>query len=186
LKEAEVEDDSGIVWQDEMRVGLIGQVRRVWAPKGEKIRQAVEVIYEWVYLNLAVNGVKGMLYWDWKPNMKQESAIEFVELLKKENVDGIVWDGAPGHRAQSVKAVGVPLIQQPAYSPELNPAERVFQEIRKEVEGRVYGQLDKKQAAVERVLEQFTADPEKLTSLTGWDWIRHTIENYPSENTVLH
>lgn len=181
-----MEDASGIVWQDEMRVGLIGQVRRVWAPKGEKIRQAVEVIYEWVYLNLAVNGVEGILYWDWKPNMKQESVTEFVGLLREEDVKGIVWDGAPGHRAKSVKELGIPLIQQPAYSPELNPAERVFQEIRKEVEGKVYGKLEKKQAAVERELAQLAADPEKLRSLTGWDWIRDAIKGYSLENTVFY
>jgi hypothetical protein len=186
LTEAGVEDACGIVWQDEMRVGLIGQVRRVWAPKGEKIRQAVEVKHEWVYLNLAVNGVEGVLCWDWKPNMKQESAIEFVELLKGEDASGIVWDGAPGHRAKSVQALGIPLIQQPAYSPELNPAERVFQEIRKEVEGKVYGKLENKQAAVERALAQLAADPEKLRSLTGWDWIRHTIESHSLEHTAFH
>ena len=33
-----------------MRVGLIGQVRRVWAPRGVKVEQAVECKYEWEYL----------------------------------------------------------------------------------------------------------------------------------------
>jgi hypothetical protein len=36
------------------------------------------------------------------------------------------------------------------------------------------------------VLEQLTADPEKLRSLTGWDWIRHTFENYSLENTAFY
>lgn len=162
-----------------MRVGLIGQVRRVWVPEGEEIRQAVEVTYEWAYLNLAVNGLEGKMYWEWKPNMKQESTVEFVESLKAEGVTGIVWDGASSHRANSVKAVGVPLVRQPAYSPELNPAERVFEEIRREVEGEVYGELEKKQEAVERVLERLAADPKKVESLTGWDWIRKNIEHFP-------
>ena len=30
-----------------MRPGLIGQVRRRWAPRGVKIRQLVEFTYEW-------------------------------------------------------------------------------------------------------------------------------------------
>jgi len=33
-------------WGDEMRVGLIGQVRRVWAPIGFKVVQVVEYKYE--------------------------------------------------------------------------------------------------------------------------------------------
>ncbi|MEA3345556.1 MAG: transposase [Chloroflexota bacterium] len=184
MEEAGVEDTSGVVWQDEMRVGLIGQVRRVWVPKGEKIRQAVEVTYEWTYLNLAVDGVEGKIYWEWKPDMKQGSTVEFVESLEEEGVTGIVWDRAPCHRAKSVEAVGVPLVEQPAYSPELNPAERVFEEIRGEVKGEVYGELEKKEEAVERVLERLAADPEKIESLTGWDWIRENIEHFPLEQVA--
>jgi len=30
-----------------MRVGLIGQVRQVWVPRGVKVRQPVELKYEW-------------------------------------------------------------------------------------------------------------------------------------------
>ena len=46
---------------DEMRLGLIGQVRRRWAPRGVKIRQPVEFTYKWAYLNLAVNPMEGSL-----------------------------------------------------------------------------------------------------------------------------
>jgi transposase len=34
----------------------------------------------------------------------------------------------------------------PPYSPELNPAERVFEEVRRWTEGKVYGSLEAKQA----------------------------------------
>ena len=33
---------------------------------------------------------------------------------------------------------------KPAYSPELNPAEPVFEEVRRWVEGRVYGSVEEK------------------------------------------
>ncbi len=45
----------GIAWADEMRVGLIGQVRRVWAPRGVKVVQPLEYTYQWQYLALTVN-----------------------------------------------------------------------------------------------------------------------------------
>jgi hypothetical protein len=41
-----------VAWSDEMRLGLHGQVRRRWAPRGIKLRQRVEVRYEWRYLTL--------------------------------------------------------------------------------------------------------------------------------------
>ena len=36
------------------------------------------------------------------------------------------------------------MVAQPAYSPELNPAERVFEEVRRWVEGRVYESIEEK------------------------------------------
>ena len=41
----------------------------------------------------------------------------------------LVWDGARGHRGEKVRNVGLATIIQPAYSPELNPVERLFEEV---------------------------------------------------------
>ena len=46
-------------------------------------------------------------------------------------VEALVWDGARGHRSRLVETVGLRTVTQPAYSPELNPAERVFEEVRR-------------------------------------------------------
>jgi transposase len=88
-----------------------------------------------------------------------------------------VWDRAPSRRAKVVKAVGLPLIEQPPAAPELNPAERVFEELRPEVEGRVFGTIDKKMAAVERALRGLAASPERVQRLTGWSWIRVSLDH---------
>ena len=41
-------------------------------------------------------------------------------------------DGAGSHRSDWVRSVSeVTTVVQPAYSPELNPAERVFEEVRR-------------------------------------------------------
>ena len=160
-----------------MRVGLIGQVRRVWAPRGVKVRQKVEFKYEWEYLNLAVNGLEGTLYWEWTPNMKSEEIAKVVVHWQAKGIEIMVWDRAPGHRGKEVKKVGVKLIEQPPYSPELNPSERVFEELRRKVEGKVYGDIETKKAAIERELQQLAADPEKVKSLTGWTWIRQSVDS---------
>ena len=44
---------------------------------------------------------------------------------------GVVWDPAAFHKAKVVGEVGLRRIYQPPYSPELNPAERVFEEVRR-------------------------------------------------------
>ena len=36
-----------VVFLDEMRLGLHGQVRRVWAPVGEKVEPVIQIVYRW-------------------------------------------------------------------------------------------------------------------------------------------
>ena len=49
-----------------------------------------------------------------------------------------------------MEQVGLPTVVQRAYSPEPNPAERVFEETRRWVEGRIYGSIEEKMEAVKR------------------------------------
>lgn len=185
LEEVGCSGVAGLYWGDEMRVGLIGQVRRVWAPRGTKVQQVVEYKREWAYLNLAVNGLTGELRWDWTMNMKGESIAPVVTQWADEDVDTVVWDRARGHRGAAYQDVTVKLIEQPPYSPELNPAERVFEYLRSKIEGRVYGAIATKKQAVEAELENLSATPEKVISLAGWDWIRHSVSGLWDMNTAL-
>jgi len=73
----------------------------------------------------------------------------------------------------------VPLIRLPTAAPELNPAERVIEELRRAVEGRLYGALERKVAAVERALRALAADPTRVRSLTGWAWLRTALATLP-------
>lgn len=75
---------------------------------------------------------------------------------------------------------GLPLVGLPPYSPELNPAERVFEELRRATEGKVYATLDEKVAAVEERLRGLEADPERVRSLANWDWIKAAANHLPA------
>jgi DDE superfamily endonuclease len=185
LIEAGVRLGQGVWWSDEMRLGLLGQVRRVWGIRGVKIRQKVELKYEWRYLSLAVKVIQGRLLWQWTPNMKKETVRAVVEAWQGTGVEALVWDRAPGHGAKIVASVGLPLVNQPPASPELNPAERVFEELRREVEGEVYGIIEKKMVAVERELADMAASPERVQRLTDWSWIRDALSQLPQEFTAL-
>ena len=68
---------------------------------------------------------------------------------------------------------------------ELNPAERVFEYLRDAIEGKVYGTIAAKKAAVEAALETLAADPEKVKRLTGWQWIRESVEAFADSNMAL-
>jgi hypothetical protein len=166
---------TGLVWADEMRLGLRGVVRRVWAPRGVKVRQAQVLTYVWRYLALAVNGLTGTVRWTWTTSMKKEAIATVVAEWQQAGLSAVVWDGAASHRAKVVRAVGVPLITQPPAAPELNPAERVFEELRRAIEGRSYPNLEAKMAVVERELSALAADAARLRRLTGWYWIAETL-----------
>ena len=61
----------------------------------------------------------------------------------------------------------------------LNPAERVFEAVRRWVEGRRYERIEAKQAAVEAVPRRLE-DEEKVSSLVGWPYIRQALNALPS------
>ena len=73
---------------------------------------------------------------------------------------------------------------QPQYSPELNPAERVFEEIRRWGEGRVYGSMEEKVEAVNSYLSRLESDPDRVRSLAGWDWIEEAVQGLPSRHAA--
>jgi len=79
-----------------------------------------------------------------------------------------------------VRALGLPLIGLPPYSPELNPAERVFEEVRRWIEGIVYRSIDDKVKAVEAFLTEFESDPNRVRGLAGWEWIDEAVEHLPT------
>ena len=171
---------SRIGFADELRLGLRGTSQRVWGRRGVKVRQRLQLQYEWWYLFAAVDGQAGTISWTWVDSMKAVDLVPLMEALQANApLDALVWDGASSHRDDAVRAVGVPLVGLPPYSPELNPAERLFEEVRRHVEGHVYATLADKVAAVEAFLEELDADPARVRSLCGWDWINAAITTLP-------
>lgn len=54
-----MQQTSRVYWEDEMLIGLMGQVRRRWTPRGMKLRQRVTFGQVWRYLALAVDVLRG-------------------------------------------------------------------------------------------------------------------------------
>ncbi len=168
------------VLADELRLGLHGQVRRVLAPRGVKVVQRVQIEYRWRYLLLGVEPRTGTLRWHWLERFRQE---HLKPVLQTWEVDAIIWDGAGAHRGKQLRELPVERIFLPPYSPELNPAERILEEIRRRVEGQVYDSLEAKQADVDAYLQELAADPERVKRLCGWQWILAAFSQLPAEAT---
>ena len=161
-------------------MGLRGTTRRVRGRRGVKVRQPLQLKYEWRYLFAAVDGQAGRVWRNRVPSTKADAPWPTIAGIQERDVlDGLAWDDAPSHRDDEIADLDLALVGLPPYSPELNPAERLFEELRRHVEGRVYPTLDAKVAAVQAVLEALDADPPRVRRLCGWDWINAAIASLP-------
>jgi hypothetical protein len=143
---------AAVLHADELRLGLRGQVRRVLAPRGVKPVQRLQIEYRWAWLERYRQG-------------------PVRDALAGWGAAAVVWDGAGPHRGKELRALPTARVGLPPYSPELNPAERVFEEVRRRVEGKVYGTLADKQAEAEGYLRELAADPARIKRLCGWAWL---------------
>jgi hypothetical protein len=184
LKAAGATAGQVIGWADELRLGLIGMVRRVWAPRGGKVIQPRQYVRRWCYLVLVVDPRAGRLWWSWTLDVTAVSIARTVALWRAAGIEAVVWDRAPGHHPAAVHAQGVTLVAQPPYSPELNPVERVFEAIRARIEGRVYATLSDKYAAAHAFLQELDADPARVRAIAGWGWIQAALTALPAGNAA--
>lgn len=165
-----------------MRVGLMGTMRRVWGKRGIKVVQPLQLERDWRYLHLVCDPVHGRLWWGWYYTMDGEATAKLVAVTRDEtDLAALVWDRAPSHRTTEVRAVGMPLIEQPPYAPELNPAEQVVEYLRAGIEGIVYPAIAETLYAVEALLEELDADPERVKRLIGWTWITAELATVPTD-----
>lgn len=167
-------------FSDELRLGLIGQTRRVWAPVGVKVVQPLQYERQWCYVLIVVDGRRGRLWWSWTLSMSAADLHPEVAKWHAAGIDAVIWDRAPAHQTLTARPQDVALILQPPYSPELNPAERVIEAIRQQIDGLVDASLPEKYAAVNAFLEELDTDPARVRSLAGWQWIDDALDALPA------
>jgi transposase-like protein len=165
-----------VVFQDEARFGRLSDPRRCWAPAPLRPLVPVALVREYTYAYAAVSPEDGGLVWMLSAKMDTLNMGAFLRHVSEtypNNFVLMVLDGAPSHRSHELRVPdNMALIRLPAYSPELNPAERLWDEIReKEFANRVFESLGAAMAQAARGLKRLEELPEFLRSLTGWDWI---------------
>ena len=175
LQDNAVPADAAIAFGDEMQVSLHGTLSRVLAPVGIAVCQPAQGERESVYFSLCVDGVTGRLAWEWIVNMHHSEIALGVAAWQAAGIEAVVWDNASSHAHEAVVAVGVTLLGQPPYAPELNPAERVFEELRRALKGQTFPRLEEKVLVIENTLRRWQANQAKIQQLAGWAWIQDAI-----------
>ena len=122
-------------FQDEARFGQQGSLARVWARRGSRPRAVKQTGYEWLYVSAAVCPASGESVGLLSPYVDGQIMSIFLcqlsQQLPKHVHAVLLWDQAGFHKS---KELGVPknitVIELPAYSPELNPVENLWQYLR--------------------------------------------------------
>jgi hypothetical protein len=165
-----------LMFQDEARFGRMVRPRRSWAPA--PIRPVIDNGYEreFVYVYGAVSPLQGELDWMLCREMTTVRMSEFLAQVSGAHPNDLivmVIDGASSHKSKDlVIPENIRLLRLPSYSPELNPQEHVWDELReKEFPNRVFDHMDAVICQLEQGLPRLASDHQGLRSLTAWPWI---------------
>lgn len=165
-----------VMFQDEARFGRLSDPRRCWAPWPLRPLVKKSLIREYVYAYAAVTPADGQLDWMLGSKMDTLTMNVFLRQVSENHPEEfvvMVLDGAPSHRSTQLEIPdNMALLRLPPYSPELNPAERLWDELReKEFANKVFDSLDSAIAQLALGMWRMEGSPPAVQSLTGWNWI---------------
>lgn len=165
-----------LFFQDEMRFGLISNYRRSWSKIGERTVIQNQQEYSNRYLYSAIDPITGdnfniIGFSDVSSSITKK----FLEALQKEYSDYhivIIWDRAPFHRKKELHEMeNLTPIFLPSYSPELNPVERFYGEIRKITANRIFKDIYTQQTIIEEKVANWMDNKDDTKKLCAYEWI---------------
>jgi hypothetical protein len=165
------------IWfQDEARVGQKGTLTRVWARKGSRPRKPRDTRYEWAYLFGAVCPARATGAAIVMPYADTAAMNEHLAVIAARITPGahgiIVLDGAGWHCSKAlVTPANLTLIIQPPFAPEVNPAENVWEYLRKnKLAIRIYETYDAIVQACCEAWNDLMETPDRIISLASRHW----------------
>lgn len=166
-----------IMSQDEARFGRINKPRRCWAPRPIRPLVGQQYVREYLYLFAAVCPQLGrltalILPWANLSMMAlflQQVAEEFKDYFMIMLVDQAAW-----HTSKKLPVpANIRLLPQPPGSPELNPTEHLWEDLREhEMANRLFASCDDVETALTQGILRLASQPAKLTSMTNFPYLR--------------
>lgn len=159
---------------DEARFGLQTHFRRRWCPRGVRPPWPHQHRYEWLWLYAAVEPATGESFCLYLPHLDGVCLEVFLGELRRaypEDEILLVLDRAGAHTSSRVVwPEGITPLLLPARSPELDPAERWFRELRGALSNVAHATLDRLEEALTQAMRPYWADVRKLARLVGYPW----------------
>jgi hypothetical protein len=171
-----------LMFQDEARFGRISDVRHCWDKKPHRPMVRAMVTQQYTYAYGAVSPVDGRfdsLILPWVSGDCMQLFLDEVATRYPDENIVMVLDGAGWHKNQAIElAENLRTVFLPPYSPELNPQEHIWDELREKFfHNRAFDSMDALEMQLENGLKSLESNPEKMRSITGWDWIINSVFN---------
>jgi len=140
------------------------------------------VTQEYTYAYAAVSPVDGVLDTLILPSVNGSCMEIFLqEVSGRHSHENIlmVLDGAGWHKNQTIPLPSnLRLLFLPPYSPELNPVEHLWDDLReKSFRNRVFDSIDALENHLEQELAAFEENSQRAKSITHWPWIINALSN---------
>ena len=163
-----------VLAQDESRFGLMPVTRRRITAKGIKPIQKIQFQYESYYLYGAVEPLTGDGFYLEMPGLNGDCFQVYLDELSTNFRDDfmiMLTDNAPAHTAKKlIIPDNIVLLPFPAYCPELNPIERLWQYIKSKIGFALIKTLEALKQNVADILREECTDPV-VASITGYSYI---------------
>jgi transposase len=172
------------MFQDEARFGRISDPRRCWAPEGIRPNVAAQIVCEYTYVYAAVSPHDGVLDSLILPEVSTKAMSVFLtEISARHSEEFIlmVLDGASWHRSETlIVPENIRLVTLPPYSPQLNPVEHLWEEIREKwFANYVFKNMEAVEEALVEALVTLEGDAKLVQGISGFDWIINIPLNAP-------
>ena len=159
--------------QDEGRFGRISRPHSCWAPPGVRPLVPSQVVREALYVFAAVAPSLGKMCSLILPTANTEMMNLFLEHVSQTFSSYFIVmqvDQASWHQAKAlVIPENIRLIKQPPYSPEVNPVEHIWDDIReKYFYNRVFSSLDFLTDTLCQALNMLSDNPQRIPSMTNF------------------
>jgi len=166
------------VWAfDEHRLGLKPIIKRVWTPVGQRPQAVVHPRYQWLYLYGFVHPESGRTEWWILPRVNVECLAMALADFAQQTSAGkdkhivLLLDGAGWHTSSRLSVPeGVQLEFLPAYSPQLQPAERLWQLTDQPLANRAFRDLGELEEVLAQRCRVVSEQQEVVRGLTDYSW----------------
>jgi transposase len=169
-----------IMFADEARFGRMNRPRPCWAPIGIRPEVACQLIREYVYLYGAVSPKDGTCVYLIMPAPDTECFQIFLETLAKKYPRDFILlfvDGAGNHHSDELEIpTNIILHLLPPYSPELNPQENLWDEIREKIfKNYALKSMDDVNAKLDEAAFYIERNPTLVRSITSFPYIAKSL-----------